>query len=52
MQNVLGEYLCGLNYHDHITVIDFWFPHTTTSVNLVISASTSTYSWGIKDIIM
>lgn len=34
METVKGEYLCGQNYHDHIGIIDFYFPHTTTNVNL------------------
>ena len=52
MEEVKGEYLCGLNYHDHIAVIDFWFPHNTTNVNLEITASTTNNAWGIKDVLI
>lgn len=52
MEEVRGEYLCGLNYHDHIAVVDFWFAHNTSTVNLQISVSTSTNSWGIKDVLI
>jgi hypothetical protein len=34
METLKGEYLCGQNYHDHIAIIDFYFSHTSTNVNL------------------
>jgi hypothetical protein len=52
MEQVKGEYLCGQNYHDHITVIDFWFSHNTPGVSLEITASTTTNSWGLKDVVI
>lgn len=49
MKGVAGEYLCGLNTHDHMDVVDNWFSHTTSSItNLQIMSSVNGYAWGIK----
>lgn len=51
MEGIAGEYLCGLNYDDHLDVMDNWFTHTGSSItNLVIKASTDYYAWGIKEL--
>lgn len=34
MEFIMGEYLCGRNFEDHIEVADFWYAHTTASIDL------------------
>lgn len=48
MGGITGEYLCGLNYHDHIDVVDDWYQHTSSSTILKIFATTDGFAWGIK----
>lgn len=49
MEGIAGEYLCGLNYDDHMDVVDNWFPHTDSAItNLMIMATTKQFAWGIK----
>jgi hypothetical protein len=53
MEGIAGEYLCGLNYDDHLDVLDNWFPHNSASItNLIIKASTASYAWGIKELLL
>ena len=53
MEGIAGEYLCGLNYDDHLDVMDDWFAHTASSINnLIIKASIDYYAWGIKELII
>jgi hypothetical protein len=52
MQTVKGEYITGMNYHDHIAIVDFWFPHSSASVSLTIEASAVKFAWGVKDIMI
>ena len=48
MEGVVGEYLCGRNYYDHIDIIEFWFDHTTNSIDLEITVSDDKYAWGVR----
>ena len=48
MTGIIGEYICGRNYHDHITIMDEWFAHDSDTVSMVMKASTTGYAWGIK----
>jgi hypothetical protein len=48
MANIIGQYLCGRNYHDHIDVVDNWFAHSDTAVDLIIKANKNGYAWGIR----
>jgi hypothetical protein len=48
MEDIVGEYLCGLNNYDHLDVFDDWFTHSATTIGLSIQATTAGYAWGIK----
>jgi hypothetical protein len=53
MEGIAGEYLCGLNYDDHLDVMDGWFAHTASSItDLTVRASNDYYAWGIKEVIL
>lgn len=52
MEHTVGEYKCGRNTLDHEDVVDFWFPHTSASINFKIEVSDHGFAWGVKEIIM
>ena len=53
MEEVVGEYKCGRNYLDHEDVVDFWFPHTSSSItDFTITVSDDGFAWGVREILM
>lgn len=52
MTDIIGEYFCGLNYHDYRDVMDDWFSHRSNTVSLAIKASKENYAWGISEVII
>ncbi len=41
-----------MNTHDHIAVVDFWFPHNTNVVSLYIGSNTNLFAWGMNGLII